>query len=57
MLMPMRSRIRRSGGQVGIGLVQGLLDRHRAVHGIDDAGELGQDTVAGRARDLAPVRR
>jgi hypothetical protein len=41
------------GRHGGIGLVQGLLDGYRTVHGIDDTGEFGQDAVAGGARNLA----
>src|SRR4051794_32235660 len=35
----------------------GGLHHGRALHGIDRAGEVGDDTVAGGVEDAAPVRR
>ena len=39
----------------GVALGHGLLDRDRALDRIHDAGELGEDAVAGRVDDAAAV--
>jgi len=44
-------------GSVVIFLANGLLDRNGALHGIDRAGEVCDDAVAGGVEDPAPVRR
>src|SRR5690606_20165038 len=41
------------GRHVGIAPAHPVLDRDRALHGIDDARELDQDTIAGRLDDTA----
>ena len=45
------------GGTPGILCGDRGLHRDRALHGIDRAGEVGDDAVAGGVEDAAPVRR